>query len=195
MREGADRERPRKASKFLLAAGRTGLAPPRGTAGHMGCLGVHFAITDEDADRLLAADNDDALMEIVEQIEEEWEITHETDKAWDAMHRALTNGTLVVDEPEPTLSKVFFGARHLGENDDYFVVLATPAEVKEIADELEGVTEAWLRTQYFELPFPEYDCEKSDEDWGYTWENFRGLPEFYRRAAKEGLYVVFTVSQ
>lgn len=52
----------------------------------MGCRGVHFAITDEQAQRLLAAedqDSDDAVLAIIEEIEEAWdeEFTAETDKA------------------------------------------------------------------------------------------------------------------
>jgi hypothetical protein len=32
------------------------------------------------------------------EIEEEWEVVFETDKAWDALHRCLSNGTLNVEE-------------------------------------------------------------------------------------------------
>lgn len=159
----------------------------------MGCLGVHFAISDDDAKRLLAAEDDDELGEIVEEIEEAWEDAFETDKAWDAMHRCFTDGTL--DGGDAPLSKVFFGARTLNTEDDYFVILATPDEVKRLATELVKVTKAWLRGRYFELAFPAYQAEKSDEDWDYTWSNFQGMPAFYRRAADAGKHVVFTVSQ
>jgi hypothetical protein len=40
----------------------------------MGCRGVHFAITKNDVDRLLAAPGDDAVLEIIQDdIEERWE--------------------------------------------------------------------------------------------------------------------------
>src|SRR5262245_34703796 len=123
----------------------------------MGCRGVHFAIDAGQAERLLAAEDDDELIDIVqEEIEEKWELAHETDKAWDALHRCLSNGTLNSDEGEPPLNRVFFGGRVLNEQDDYFVVLVTPVEVKEIAAALAKVTEAWLRGRYFELAFPDY---------------------------------------
>lgn len=55
----------------------------------MACRGVHFAITDEDQAALLDAEGDDAVRDIIEQIEETWDADNlaEVDKAWDAMHR------------------------------------------------------------------------------------------------------------
>jgi hypothetical protein len=160
----------------------------------MGCLGVHFSIDAAQAERLLGAADDDELLELVEEIEEEWADAFETDKAWDALHRCLSDGTLTGEGKVP-LDRVFFGGRTLNESDDYFVVLVTPAEVREIADALAKVDAAWLRGRYFELPFPDYQGEKSDEDWEYTLANFDGLPEFFARAAAAGRHALFTVSQ
>ena len=162
----------------------------------MGSLGVHFAIKAEQAQRLLDAEDDEALVNIVtEEIEEEWELAFETDKAWDALHRCLSNGTLLCDEGQPPLNRVFFGGNVLNSESDYFVVLSTPGEVQEIAVALGSVSEAWLRARYFDVPFPDYQGEKSEEDWQYTLDNFQGLPEFFAKAASEGRYVIFTVDQ
>jgi hypothetical protein len=162
----------------------------------MSCRGVHFAINAEQAERLLAAEDDEELVEIVsEEIEEAWELAFETDKAWDALHRCLSNGTLNSLEGDPPLNRVFFGGRTLNKDDDYFVVLVTPAEVREIANALATVTESWLRSRYFDIPFPDYQAEKSEADWAYTLSNFHGLPEFFARAAGQGRYVIFTVDQ
>lgn len=63
----------------------------------MSCLGVHFAINGEIADKLSRAKSDEELVEIVqEKIEEKWDESHlyETDKAWDAIHRCLSDGSL-----------------------------------------------------------------------------------------------------
>jgi hypothetical protein len=38
---------------------------------------------------------------VVEEIEEAWESPFETDKAWDALHRCLSDGTLDVTSGEP----------------------------------------------------------------------------------------------
>src|SRR4051812_26489295 len=99
----------------------------------MGCRGVHFAINASDAERLLAAEDDDARVEIVDELEEEWECAFETDKAWDALHRCFSNGTLDPDAGEPPLNLVFFGGRAVTEEDDCLVALVTPDEVKQIA--------------------------------------------------------------
>src|SRR5258707_756497 len=107
----------------------------------MACRGVHFAIEARQAERLFAAEDDEELVGIIqEEIEEAWEVAYETDKAWDALHRCLSNGTLSSDEGEPPLNKVFFGGETLNE------------------------TEAWLRKRYFDVPFPDYQGEKSEED-------------------------------
>ena len=163
----------------------------------MTALGVHFAITTARAEALLAAEDDDALVAIVEEIEEEWEapFVFETDKGWDALHRCLSNGTLDPQGGEPPLNKVFLGGKMLNESDDYFVVLVTPDEVKDIAVALRSVTEEWLRVRYLALDFPDYQEQKSEEDFAYTAGSLEGLPELFAAAAGAGRYVIFTVSQ
>ena len=161
----------------------------------MTARGVHFAIDSDQAKRLLAAEDDDELISIVEEIEEEWDGAFESDKAWDALHRSLSNGTLDPEEGEPPLNTVFFGGKVLNQDDDYHVVLITPREVSEIATALAKVTEPWLRSRYDALEFPDYEGEKSDEDFAYTWSSFQGLPKFFSRAAKDKRHVIFTVSQ
>jgi len=71
----------------------------------MACRGVHFAITNEVANKLLSlVGDDDAVIEFIqEEIEEQWEVDWlaESDKAWDAMHRCLTDGHLRVKATTP----------------------------------------------------------------------------------------------
>lgn len=163
----------------------------------MTARGVHFAITTTRAESLLAAEDDDALVALVEEIEDEWEepFVFESDKGWDALHRCLSDGSLDPERGEPPLNKAFFGGKMLNENDDYFVVLVTPAEVKEIAVALRGVTEEWLRSRYFALEFTDYQGEKSEEDFAYTVGQLEGLPALFAAASHAGRYVIFTVSQ
>jgi hypothetical protein len=163
----------------------------------MTARGVHFAVTTDRAEALLAAEDDDALVAIVEEIEEEWDesFVHESDKGWDALHRCLSDGTLDPERGEPPLNKVFFGGQMLNESDDYFVVMVTPSEVKEIAVALRSVTDEWLRRRYLELEFPDYQGEKSEEDFEYSAGQLDGLPALFAAAADAGRYVIFTVSQ
>ena len=58
----------------------------------MACRGVHFALTVEEREQLLALveTQGDVIGFIQEDIEEQWDTEWlcETDKAWDAIHRA-----------------------------------------------------------------------------------------------------------
>jgi hypothetical protein len=87
----------------------------------MACRGVHFAITVEQADALLAAEGDDALMKLVEAIEQAWDKDNlaESDKAWDAMHRCLADGQLDHGNGTYPLNHCVLGPRQLHEGDDY----------------------------------------------------------------------------
>lgn len=74
----------------------------------MGCLGVHFALTAEEAAKLKSFEGDsDRLEYLQEQIEADYfeghpELKAESDKAWDAIHRLLGDGDLsYCTGPEP----------------------------------------------------------------------------------------------
>ena len=101
----------------------------------MACRGVFFAITADDAAALQGAADDDALMILVEAIEEVWDRDNlaECDKSWDAMHRLLTDGILQFGNgPEP-LRHCVLGPNQLHDADDYIVSLVPPVKVKEVA--------------------------------------------------------------
>ena len=51
-----------------------------------------------------------------------------------------------------------------------------------------------MRQHYDKIDPEEYDeVEMGDEDFGYTWENLLDLRRFYKKAAKAGRAVIFTV--
>jgi hypothetical protein len=97
-------------------------------------LGVHFAITPGQERALLAADDEghsDMVGELLEEIEETWHddgLKVDTDKAWDAIHRCLTDGTLDPDGGEYPLSLAVLGGRHL--HDEYYVVYINAAQTR-----------------------------------------------------------------
>lgn len=166
----------------------------------MGCRGVHFAITDAVRDQLLAAEDDDELCEIVAEIEEAWDRPHlcETDKAWDGIHRTLTDGTLLTEEEGEAdpLSLAVLGGRTLNDGDDYFVVLVEASDVPRVAEALGRLTIDDIRARYLGTPFPDYQYgEKDEEDFAYTWGHLESLSEFFSNASRSGRHVIFTVSQ
>jgi Domain of unknown function (DUF1877) len=162
----------------------------------VGSLGVHFAIDDETADRLLAATDDEAVMAVVEEIEESMAFNHcDTDKAWDAIHRSLTDGRLGYGNGEYPLNSAILGSCQLHEGDDYIVSHLTPKRVRDVADALELVDRDRLYAGYQAIDPENYGPEFGAGDFEYTWENFTDVVAFFRRAAETGRHVIFTVDQ
>jgi hypothetical protein len=158
--------------------------------------GVHFAVTASQADALLAAKSDRKLMPIVAQIEEAWEkpFVVETDKAWDAIHRCLTDGSLLYVSGEYPFNHCICGGQQLFRGNSYTVSFVSADQVKDVATALAKVTRAWMRRRYSRIDPEEYDeVEMGEEDFDYTWENFLELRRFYKKAAEAGRAVIFTV--
>lgn len=65
----------------------------------MSCLGVHFALTEEQASALRALPDERERLNYVQEIEDrllsgDKRYAAETDKSWDALHRLLSDGLL-----------------------------------------------------------------------------------------------------
>jgi hypothetical protein len=162
----------------------------------MSGLGVHFAVTPAQAKALLAAKSDRALMVLVEEIEDAWEEPYvvETDKAWNAIQRCLTDGTLLYVSGDYPLNHCICGGRQLVRRQEYTVSFVTAPQVKDVAAALGKVTKAWMRKRYDKLDPEDYDeVEIGDEDFAYTWKSFLDVRRFYKRAAEAGRAVIFTV--
>ena len=174
-----------------------GSIPDMYTMKPMGALGVHFALADADARRLLDAADPDVVLAVVDEIEERWEEAWlvQSDKAWDAMHRSLSNGTLYYDEGEPPLNRAVLGGKHLYDADDYVVSYVAPKEAAEVAAALASLTEDGFRKRYDAIDPDEYDGEYGETDFKYTWEHFLSVRALFKKAAEAGRAVVFTVEQ
>lgn len=163
----------------------------------MSARGVFFSLDKAQAKRLLKAEDDDEVMEQVEALEEAWEEEHlaECDKAWDALHRCLSDGTLDFEGGEYPLNRCVLGGRQLIGEEDYIAAFVTVEEVRDVAKALEPLTEAWLRERYEKQVPKDYSPNYGDEDFEYTWENFQDVRRFYAKAAREGRAVLFTVAE
>jgi Domain of unknown function (DUF1877) len=162
----------------------------------MSARGVHFAVTPAQARTLVAAKSDRKLMTLVGQIEEAWEepFVVESDKAWDAIHRCLTDGSLLYVSGAYPLNLCICGGRQLHRGQDYTVAFVSARQVTDVAEALNKVTKAWMRRRYSLIDPEEYDeVEMGEEDFGYTWENFLDIRRLYRKAAEAGRAVIFTV--
>lgn len=163
----------------------------------MSRLGVHFALSSEQADSIwdpYLEQDDEAVMAAVDAIEDTWDEEHlqETDKAWDPIHRVLSDGTLEWEGGEWPLKGAVLGGECLYFGDDYIVRYVIDDEVKEIAAALDGVTEAWFRERFARLPAHGYAKGVEDEDFAYAWHWFDAMRAFYRKAAAAGRAVMFT---
>lgn len=167
----------------------------------MGCLGVHFSLSPEEVRQIRAIDDESARVDYIhEVIEEEYfanqpERKAESDKSWDAMHRALSDGELTWDGGDYPLNHVVLGGELLYTDSDFIMVLKAPEQVRDVATALPGVTEAEFRRRYFGINPNSYGFPLSEQDFGYTWGWFQGVRDFWLRAASEGRNVLFTANQ
>ena len=164
----------------------------------MGQLGVLFAIDEATVAKLQAATgDDDAVREVIEEVEEAWDkaTLAETDKAWDAMHRALTNGDLEWSNGEYPLNHVILGGRSLYEGDEYIAVLKTPDQVRDVAAAVRSIDDEAMGGLYDRNVAPGYDANYGDVDRAYTVDWFSGVRELFMAAADSGRWVLFTVDQ
>jgi hypothetical protein len=166
----------------------------------MSCRGVHLALDDDDVAALRAVDEDERADYATEILEEKFATAYksryqQSDKAWDAMHRALTDGELEWDNGSYPLNHVIMGGEVMYPEDDYLISLKTPAQVREIAAALREVGRERLRAGYDRIDRNSYGCPKSDEDFDYTWTWFAGVAAFYQRAAEAGSWVLFMADQ
>ena len=106
-------------------------------------------------------------MDIVDALEEagDADFTMETEKAWEAMHRALTDGSLDTTAGEYPLNRAILGGEQFHEGDGYIVALVTKEDVPAVARALATIDERAFRERYHRLAkgyAPEHD------DWWYA---------------------------
>jgi len=167
----------------------------------MACLGVHFALTHEEVEKLKSFDNDsDRLEYLQEEMEETYferrpEYVAETDKSWDAMHRLLSDGGLsYYDGPEP-LRLAVIGGEPIYSQGDYIMSLKTPAQVKLVSLALGSISREDFHERYQRMDEKKYGFSKSEEDFEYTWNWFDNVVKLYEKAAADDRFVLFTADQ
>jgi Domain of unknown function (DUF1877) len=163
----------------------------------MACRGVFFALTSAQETALIATRDDHEVQAFVEDVEGAWDKPWlcETDKAWDAMHRCLGDGTLGCGRRASALDMAVLGGGHHYEGEEYVVAHVRANEVAQVSAALEAVTETWMRERYDHIDPSDYQGQLNDEDFAYTWYWFLQVRDFYRRTAAANRAVIFTVDQ
>lgn len=169
----------------------------------MSCLGVHFALSNEDVALLRGLKSGEARLEhLQEVIEEEYMSDNgpdamyaENDKAWDAMHRALADGRLTWDGGAYPLNHAVLAGELLYTGSDYIMSLKSPEQVKDIAVALAEIDLDTFTERYRKIDSEDYGFPLTDEDLEYTWEWFQSVRDLYARAAANDRSVLFTADQ
>jgi len=167
----------------------------------MGCLGVHFSIDEQIVNRLRSYKRESARLNYTqEKLEEEYWDEHPewgcgTDKAWDAIHRTLTDGDLAWRNGQYPLNHIVLGGELLYTKPDYIMSLKTPQQVRDAAAALKGITKEQFRQKYFDIDPEKYGSPVNDQDFDYTWTWFESLREFWYQAVADSRYILFTADQ
>jgi hypothetical protein len=153
---------------------------------------MHFALTEEEArlfQEIRTPGGVAAFLEVVcERIPRSRH--QESDKAWEPIHRCLTDGYLHYGRS--ALHKCILGSKNLlGERTNSLVNYVKATDVPTVAAALDRVTEEWMRQRHARIDQKDYDQPLSEGDFKYTWSWFQGVRKFYRRAAKDGDAVLF----
>jgi len=163
--------------------------------------GTVYGITPEESERLLTFVGDDAVLarEALELYSFERQKAHfigAVDKAWDVIHRCLTDGTLRdLGKGTSPLSWCILGGQSLHRGNEFIVCLVTPERVAQVAEALDGIEIQWFVKRYSSLPSSGYTGPITDEDFQYTWDYFTNVRNLYSKAAGENRVVVFVADQ
>lgn len=130
----------------------------------MGCRGVLFAIDDDTTAQLLAADSDEAVMEIVEASEEEWVETFLEELTRHGMQCTEHSATVrsIQRQAGPHSIARSLGGKHVHRGEQYIVALVTKDEVPAVARALASIDEQGMRQRYRQLVPHDYATEYGD---------------------------------
>lgn len=163
-------------------------------------LGVLFAVDELTVARIRAMKPEERPEYISEDLEELYfdeypERTFELDNSWEAMHRALTGGGFLVDGGNYPYGLVILGGELLyfdgDTQDDYIISAKSPKQVKAVYEALSGISRRSFKAGYELIDDEEYP-DRSLEDFLYTFDYLMDSIAFWRFAAENDLWVLFT---
>ena len=167
----------------------------------MSCLGVLFSLDKATVDKLKAFSTDEDRLDYLQmEIEEEFfekypERVCELDKAWDAIHRTVTDGKLEWNNGDYPLNHFILGGEILYSQEDYIMTLKTPEQVRDIFMNFDSITKDAFRSNYFKIDKNLYGFDTTEDDFDYTWTWFSQSRDFWKLASQEQRYVLFTADQ
>lgn len=163
----------------------------------MACRGYFLALDDICAARVLAEHGNNArLIEVVKELDmtdapDECAV----DKAWDGIHRCLTEGKLGGEDGTYPLNAVVLSGLPLHDGDDYVVSYNTAAEVRDVAAALATVDMERFTAIYWMIDPDDFGAARDDDGLAYLTAYLADITAFYERAANAGWSTIFVVDQ
>lgn len=163
--------------------------------------GVFFAIDDQTVKNLSALEPANRVDFVLNDIEDNFfenapEYTCETDKAWDAIHRSLTDGFLYWKNGKYPLNHVILGGQVLygekDDEDDFLIVMKDKKQVQDVAKSLQSFSDDDFKKGYAQINIEDYEYQLGFEDLEYSLSWFDNVKVFWQKAAAENLNIIFT---
>lgn len=163
----------------------------------MACRGYFLALDEPCTALLLAQDgNDEWLSEVIQELDMSDAPDHcDVDRAWDGIHRCLTEGELGGEDGRYPLNAVVLGGLPMHRGDDYVVSFNTSAEVRDVAAALTDLDLEPFIARYWTLDPNEYGAAIDQGGLDYLTYYLREITRFYQQAAQAGWSTVFVVDQ
>jgi hypothetical protein len=159
--------------------------------------GTFYAITPDEAQRLLSLVGNDAALATealdLHSIERQRaRFIAAVDKAWDVLHRCLTDGSLHdLGKGAAPLSWCILGGKSLHAGKEFIICYVTPEQVSQVAQALDELNPQSLLQRYRNLESTGYTGLITNEDFEYAWDNFTNVRNLYTKAAAANRAVVF----
>ncbi len=163
--------------------------------------GTVYAITPDEADRLLALVGDDAAvareaLDLYSIDRAKGHFIAALDKSWDVIHRCLTDGShRDLGKGTMPLSWCLLGGKSLHAGKEFIICYVTPEQVPQVAEALDKIEPHWLVGRYSSLQSSGYTGPINNEDFEYTWDYFTGVRNLYSKAAAANRAIVFVTDQ
>lgn len=161
----------------------------------MGRLGVLYALTEAELQKLLDCPREERYEYMLEEIEETLLGTPrgcEVDKAWEGLQFCFCGGKW--DETNEVPANIVFAGEFLVETEDDIMTLKRPEAVKNITAYLrEHDLEAVIRENFPKIDEEAFWFPKTEDVLEHILGWSEGLLPFYENAVKEGCSVIFTV--
>lgn len=162
----------------------------------MAGTGYHLLLNREDAKRLFAQPNPQAMRDFVRQLAQSPDYKKrgralELGAVWKPLQRCLTDGTLDPTAGDPPLNNCMLGGRSLYAGDDAYLTFVRPDMTPYVAEALTEVKYDDLHGNYWKMNAEEYGQPLSEKDFERVWVQFQLLRDFFDFAAGDLSAVAF----